>query len=107
MAGMVWVLIPIVAMLVGAYSEWQKFKAKQQNISVSTSEIEVALEKMTEQNANLIKRVQNLEAIVTSQTWDELDGQIAQPPRLSVPDQEIAIPTDASEVDAIARRVRS
>ena len=96
-------------MLVGAYSEWLKFKAKQQNISTSTSEIEVALEKMTEQNANLTRRVQNLEAIVTSQTWDEIDNQVRREPIMSVPEPEITIepPTDADEVAEIARRVRT
>jgi len=132
MSGMAWVLIPIVAMLFAAYSEWLKFKAKQQNISASTSEIENALEKMTDQNANLIKRVQNLEAIVTSQTWDDMDNQsarqpervIAKPivskpivsedvvskpivPEPIVPEPEIVIPTDEDEVAAIARRIRS
>lgn len=69
-----WVLIPIVAILAGAWSEWLKFKEKQTQIGTSTSEIERALEKMTEQNANLIRRVQNLEAIVTSQTWDDVQS---------------------------------
>ncbi|TDI75012.1 MAG: hypothetical protein E2O84_04915 [Bacteroidetes bacterium] len=109
---MAWVLIPIAAMLFAAYSEWLKFKAKQQNISASTSEIETALENMSERNANLIKRVQNLEAIVTSQTWDDMDGQSTrqQKPVVSkpiLPEPELVIPTDEDEVAAIAKRIRS
>ncbi len=69
--GFVWVLIPIVLILAGAWSEWLKFKAKQTQLGSSSTEMERALEKMTEQNAGLIRRVQNLETIVTSQSWDE------------------------------------
>jgi hypothetical protein len=107
MTGMVWVLIPLAAILVGAFSEYLKFKTKQQNISTSTSEIERALEKMTDQNTNLTRRVQNLEAIVTSQTWDEMDGQTSAPPKLTLPEPEVEIPTDADGVAELARRVRS
>ena len=42
-----WVLIPIVAILAGAWSEWLKFKEKQTQIGTSISEIERALEKMS------------------------------------------------------------
>jgi hypothetical protein len=107
MTGMVWVLIPLAAILVGAFSEYLKFKAKQQNITASTSEIERALEKMTDQNTNLTRRVQNLEAIVTSQTWDEMDSQTSSSPKLTLPEPEVEIPTDADNVAELARRVRS
>ena len=35
-----WVLIPIVAILVGAFSEWLKFKGKQAKLGTSTHELE-------------------------------------------------------------------
>jgi len=108
--GFAWVLIPIVAIIAGAWSEWLKFKAKQTQLGSSTTEMERALEKMTEQNANLIRRVQNLEAIVTSSTWDdEHADRTADHRRLEMDLGETTTNFDSTsdEVARIAKRTRS
>ena len=74
-----WIWIPIIAILVGGFTEWLKFKEKTQRLGSSTSELESTVTSLTEtlkqseaQQEVLVERIQNLEAIVTSQTWDAL-----------------------------------
>ncbi len=106
----IWVLIPIVAIIMGGWSEWLKFKAKQTKLGVSTESLESEFEKMSarleKQNATLIERVKNLEAIVTSPDWDNITDPPAlqaATPRLELESQE---PTDADEAARIARKIR-
>ncbi len=70
-----WVLIPIVAILVGAFTEWLSFKEKQAKLGTSTSELEktVAVQQQALEAAQ--RRIENLEAIVTSQVWDVLHDE--------------------------------
>lgn len=73
-----WVLIPLAAILIGGFMEYVKFKARQDKLGDSTKETEIRLtklnERLEEQNRALVRRIQNLEAIVTSQTWDDIHG---------------------------------
>ena len=68
----IWVLIPITAILAGTFKEWVKFKATQRQLGASTDELEREMAAMRQLNEVLQERVQNLEAIVVSQTWDAL-----------------------------------
>ena len=70
--GWVWVLIPIAGILAGTFKEWVKFKATQRELGASTHELDREVEELRKINEALQQRVQNLEAIVVSQTWDAL-----------------------------------
>ena len=109
-----WVLIPIVAILVGAFTEWLSFKEKQAKLGTSTSELEktVAVQQQALEAAQ--RRIENLEAIVTSQVWDVMhDEALPEAERqravakarlqLDPPDE----PSDADRVAQIARRLKS
>lgn len=108
-----WVLIPVVAILVGAFSEWLKFKEKQAKIGTSTSELEKTVVAQREALEAAQRRIENLEAIVTSQVWDVMhDETLPEAERqralaqariqLDPPDE----PSDADRVAQIARRLR-
>ena len=81
----VWVLIPIAAILVGGFQEWLKFREKQANLGDSTRELgqtmsslRESMESLESERDALVRRVQNLEAIVTSQVWDDVHGRPAE-----------------------------
>src|SRR5690606_17896215 len=98
--------------LFAAFSEYLKFKEKQTQLGASTEDLERSVGKLTkkleERNLELERRVQNLEAIVTSQTWDELhqlpeSGHTARPVlNLGEPEE----PTDAERAEQLAKRIR-
>lgn len=68
----IWVLIPVTAILAGTWKEWMKFKATQRQLGASTDELEREVTEVRKVNETLQERVQNLEAIVVSQTWNAL-----------------------------------
>lgn len=114
MAAWIWVLIPIVAILVGAFTEWLKFKEKQARLGTSTNELEKAVATQQDALEAAYRRIENLEAIVTSQVWDLMhDEALPEAERqrarararlaLDPPDE----PSDADRVAQIARRLRS
>ena len=77
MGPFIWVLIPIAAILVGAFKEWLKFKEKQLELGQSTASLDSQVKELTEalsfsetEKQSLLNRIQNLETIVTSQVWD-------------------------------------
>ena len=72
MSAWIWIFIPVTAILVGAFKEWLKFQATQKQLGTSTRELEKDFAEMQKTNDLLLERVQNLEAIVVSQTWDAL-----------------------------------
>ncbi len=116
-----WVLIPIVAILAGGFKEWLKFKEKQLQLGQSTENLGTDLKQLSEalkssqaQNESLLNRIQNLEAIVTSQVWDVLhDGEKSTEekklelesvkPKIALPPVEDEI---AGKAEKLARRLR-
>ncbi len=70
MEAWIWVLIPIIAILLAGFKEWLKFKAKQQQLGSSTVELEQTVAAQQQALGDAMRRIQNLEAIVTSQMWD-------------------------------------
>ena len=114
MAAWVWVLIPIAGILLGAFSEWLKFKEKQAKLGTSTSALEQTVATQQQALEAAQRRIQNLEAIVTSQMWDAVhDETLPEAERqralaqarldLDPPDE----PSAADRVAQIARRLRS
>ena len=97
----VWVLIPLAAILVGALKEWLKFKEKQLQLGESTSELGSTVSDLQAANEKLTDRVRNLEAIVTSQSWDALPD-VSAPLQLDEPTEL----TDEERAGILARRVR-
>lgn len=114
MAAWIWVLIPLAGILVGAFSEWLKFKEKQAKLGTSTNELERTVTAQQEALEAAHRRIQNLEAIVTSQVWDVMHEEALPPAerqraleraRLQLdPPEE---PSDADRVAQIAKRLRS
>ena len=72
----VYVLIPIVAILSGVLKTW----VKQRALGASNVELEKEIAEMRRERASLQERLQNLEAIVVSQTWDVLHDRTLPPP---------------------------
>jgi hypothetical protein len=109
-----WVLIPIAGIMAGAWSEWLKFKKEQATLGASADSLETSFqelaEKLEQQNATLITRIQNLEAIVTSADWDQLTD-VSMPEALPEPEPEIFLPDpeeeNREEAERIARKLRS
>ncbi len=116
-----WVLIPLLAILVGGFTEWLKFKEKARKLGSSAEELEKtveqqakALEASEAERAALVKRIQNLEAIVTSQMWDVMHEEPQASPQreralsearvyLDAPEE----PSDADQVARLARRLKT
>ena len=110
-----WFLIPIVAILMGGFTEWLKFKEKQLKLGNTADSLSGDLEALTKRleessefNARLQERVKNLEAIVTTQMWDDsVDSapkQLERPaPRLEIPEEESS---DEEKARILARRIR-
>ena len=108
---MTWVyLIPIVAILVGGFTEWLKFKEKQLKLGSTTDSLSGELDELLDrlnatesENLAMNVRIKNLEAIVTTQMWD--DSIAAKPSRESLLELDDE-PTDEEKAKALARRIR-
>jgi hypothetical protein len=74
-----WLLIPIVAILSGAFRSWLRVRASQQVLGASTRELEREVAALSRMKAELTERIQNLETIVVSQTWGVLNDRNLQP----------------------------
>lgn len=77
--GSIWVLIPIAGILAGTFKEWMQFKATQRQLGASTEELDREVAELRKTNEALQERVQNLEAIVVSQTWNALHDPALAP----------------------------
>jgi hypothetical protein len=63
-------LIPILAILLGAWKEYYRFQAEQRRLGVSNRQLEGEVDELLKDREALRRRVENLEAIVTSRLWD-------------------------------------
>lgn len=75
--------IPIVAILAGVAKQWLKVRAEQRALGASNREQEEKLERLERINAEHAQRIEDLEAIVVSQTWSAV-----QEPGLSEADRQ-------------------
>ena len=109
-----WVLIPLLAILVGAFKEWLKFKEKQTQLGTSTEGLEKKVAAQQEELKQAQRRIQNLEAIVTSQMWDVVhDGTLPEPEKQrALAASQVHLdpapeePDDAERVAQMARRLK-
>jgi formiminotetrahydrofolate cyclodeaminase len=69
-----WVLIPVVAIVAGLVRDLFKLRAKQQVLGTSNRQLEKTVEELRQTNQSLAQRVENLETIVVSQTWNALNA---------------------------------
>lgn len=69
-----WVLIPVVAIVAGLVRDLFKLRAKQQVLGTSNRQLEQTMEELRRTNQSLAQRVENLETIVVSQTWNALNA---------------------------------
>lgn len=75
--------IPILAILSGVAKQWLKVRAEQRALGTSNRELEQKLERLERINAEHAQRLEDLEAIVVSQTWGAI-----QEPGLSEADRQ-------------------
>lgn len=78
-AAWIWVLIPLTAILAGAFKDWLKIRARQRALEVSTKDLEKDVAALQKENELLEERLRHLEAIVVSQTWDVLHDKDLPP----------------------------
>jgi predicted nuclease with TOPRIM domain len=115
--------IPILGIGLAGYQEWLKFRAKQQELGASTQDVEETvqalrdrLQRVEEERDALEQRVQNLETIVTSETWDALhDGspdpsslpEASDPVEFESPSHRSDSSSTEEQAQALARRLRT
>jgi hypothetical protein len=75
----IWVLIPVTAIVMKTVREWLRLKAIQRRLGTSTSELEQEVAALKQERGVILDRLQNLEAIVVSQTWDVLHDKGLSP----------------------------
>lgn len=109
-----WVLIPIFGIAAGMFREWLKFRQKQNQIGNSTQNLEKLVAELRQRDQALAERIENLEAIVVSQTWDVVQDKTLAPEikehRLaSVAHRELAPPPipDSHKAEVLARRLKA
>ena len=66
----VWVLIPIAAILAKTLKSWIHMKTQQQMLGASNHELEREIATLRKNRDALLERLENIEAIVVSQTWN-------------------------------------
>ncbi len=107
-----WVLLIFAGMGYGAFEEWLSFRREQEKLGASTAEMSDDISELkqewNEERARLTRRIEHLEAIVTSQTWDE----VVEPSRDLPPPLELEKESQNSELSAeeraqqLAQRIR-
>jgi hypothetical protein len=111
----IWVLIPVTAIVMKTVREWLRFKATQRQLGASTSELENEVSALKREREAVLERLQNLEAIVVSQTWDALNEKgLPQAERelkiASVVRREVAAPDaealNRQRAEQLARRLQ-
>ncbi len=110
-----WVLIPVAAILAGVIRDWVRMRAKQKTLGASTTELEQEVTALQKERAAILDRLQNLEAIVVSQTWDAVNDRSLPPPArelrvASTVRHEVAGPSaetvNQQRAEQIAQRLR-
>ncbi len=90
------------------YKELQKlFGEKDKDLNSTVSELRKALKESKGENAQILERLKNLEAIVTSEAWDSIQsGEDAETTRLHIEVEEQEELNDSDKAARIAKRVR-
>lgn len=110
-----WVLIPITAIVMRGFRDWVRLVAAQRKLGASNTELEKEVADLRRTNSALGERLQNLEAIVVSQTWDAVHDRTLSPPErdlkvASVVRRELREPDAAAanqqRAEQLARRLQ-
>ncbi|HBL29393.1 MAG TPA: hypothetical protein DD490_21385 [Acidobacteria bacterium] len=110
----VWVLIPIAAILGRTLRDFLRLQAQQRVLGTSNRELEKTVEELRQTNRQLSQRVENLETIVVSQTWNAVhasavsDGERQQRVAAAVRQEMHAPPAEdlnRQRVEQLARRL--
>lgn len=108
-----WVLIPIVAILSGVLKTWVKVKAQQQVLGASNKELEQDVAELRKDRVALQNRLENLEAIVVSQTWNVVHDHSLPPEEremrvASTVRRELgpSVPSNQQRAEQLASRLR-
>jgi hypothetical protein len=104
-----WVWIPLAGIAAGSFSEWLKYKEKTAKLSVSTAGLEKSHSAMEAENKELLRRIQNLEAIVTHEVWEAAQSKADPATKAARIDASLLTPepTDAERAASLAGRLRA
>jgi hypothetical protein len=109
-----WVLIPLFGISAGMFKEWLKFRERQRQLGSSTEELERLVAELKTRDRALHERLENLEAIVVSQTWDVLHDRALNPAEkerklVSTAQREMPPPPfpDSQKAEVLARRLKA
>ena len=75
----VWVFIPIVAILAGTFKSWVKIRMQQRMLGASNQGLEKEIAEIRKEREVLRQRLENLETIVVSRTWDAVHDHSLPP----------------------------
>ena len=115
MYGELWVLIPVVAILSGVLKTWLKVQSQQRVLGASNHELEREVATLRKDREALLERLENIEAIVVSQTWNVLHDNSLPPAErelrvASAVRREVApaasVPSNQQRAEQIARRLQ-
>ena len=109
-----WMIFPIFGMLMGMFKQWMRFKERQNQLGTSTNNLEKLVAELRERDQAMAERIENLEAIVVSQTWDVLQDKTLSPVEkerrlASVAHREMPAPPvpDSHRAEVLARRLKA
>lgn len=89
MEAWIWVVVPVVAILVWGFTEWLGFRTKQVAMQPSPDgDLEERVDMQQQALEAAMRRIENLEAIVTSDAWEERKLEQPEPRRLRLEDAE-------------------
>lgn len=113
-----WILLIFSGMGYGAFEQWLDFKKEQRKLGASTEavsgDLDALREEWKQERARLTRRIEHLEAIVTSQTWDALHDDTMQDGEAALPLNQPTLPpldttdsvSDAERAERIAQQIR-
>lgn len=107
-------LIPIAGIMLRFFKEWLRFKAQQTQLGSSTNNLEKVVAELRAREQEMARRLENLEAIVVSQTWDavtdrhlptvEKELRVASATQREMPPPPMG---DSQKAETLARRLRA
>ncbi len=104
---MIWVLVPLVAIIAWAFTEAAKHRAAGSGDGLLIEALAEQLDEAADERDRLRKRVENLEAIVTSEHYElEQQTQAAGVSRIDPALLDNDLLTDEKEVEQLAKRIR-
>ena len=115
MHGELWVLIPVVAILSGVLKTWVKVQSQQRVLGASNHELEREIATLRKDREALLERLENIEAIVVSQTWNVLHDNSLPPAEkelrvASTARRELApaasVPSNQQRAEQLAQRLQ-